>query len=407
MTQAIIALIIFLAIGLYTFYGYLKSFRISMKKLLLIYGVSLAVMITGFSLMWQRQVDNYASVSQFINIFISLSLAVFLALFFSTIIYFIADVIRFLRWGIKSLIRRKNTRFISRSKASGFVAFSFSALLLILIMYGTIWGFTHYKVHTVQFQHEKIPEAFDGFKIVQVSDMHLGTFSSIKQVEKGLELIEKQQADIIVFTGDMVNNISTEASPYIDALKEVTAPFGKYAILGNHDYAHYAGDLTELEMQTDTENLRNIIEQMGFEMLENEHEVIHKSNDSIIVAGVENWGIAPFPQYGDLDKALNGVKNKQFIVLLSHDPSHWDEQVLEYPVDIALTLSGHTHGMQFGIELGGYKWSPVQYRYGKWAGLYQNNKKYLYVNRGFGGIGFPGRVGIRPEITVIELKSKN
>jgi hypothetical protein len=146
---------------------------------------------------------------------------------------------------------------------------------------------------------------------------------------------------------------------------------------------------------------------MGFEMLENEHEVIHKSNDSIIVAGVENWGIAPFPQYGDLDKALNGVKNKQFIVLLSHDPSHWDEQVLEYPVDIALTLSGHTHGMQFGIELGGYKWSPVQYRYGKWAGLYQNNKKYLYVNRGFGGIGFPGRVGIRPEITVIELKSKN
>ncbi|MCF8362831.1 MAG: metallophosphoesterase [Prolixibacteraceae bacterium] len=309
--------------------------------------------------------------------------------------------------GLRSLIRRKITRFVSHSKASGFIAFSFSALLLILIMYGTIWGFSNYKTHTVQFQHENIPEAFDGFKIVQISDMHLGTYGSIKQVEKGLKLVKKQQADLIVFTGDMVNNISTEATPYVDVLKNITAPFGKYAILGNHDYAHYAGDLTELKMQTDTENLRKIIKQMGFEMLENEHEVIHKSNDSIILAGVENWGIAPFPQYGDLDKALKGLKNNNFVVLLSHDPSHWDKQVLQHPVDIALTLSGHTHGMQFGIELGGYKWSPVQYRYGKWAGLYQHNKKFLYVNRGFGGIGFPGRVGIRPEITVIELKSKN
>jgi hypothetical protein len=407
MIQAIITLIIFLAIGLYTFYGYLKSFSISIKKLLLIYGVSLAAMITGFIIMWQRQVENYANTSAVTNIFISLSVVVFLALFFSTVIYFISDVIRFFRWLIGSLINKKITRFVSRSKVSGFIAFSFSALLLILIMYGTIWGFSHYKVHTVQFQHDNIPEAFDGFKIVQISDMHLGTFSSIKQVEKGLRLVEKQQADMIVFTGDMVNNISTEASPYIDAMKGLTAPFGKYAILGNHDYAHYAGDLTELEMQTDTENLRKIIKQMGFEILENEHEVIQKSNDSIIVAGVENWGIAPFPQYGDLDKALNGVENKQFIVLLSHDPSHWDEQVLKYPVDIALTLSGHTHGMQFGFELGGYKWSPVQYRYDKWAGLYQKNKKYMYVNRGFGGIGFPGRVGIRPEITLIELQSKN
>lgn len=407
MIQAIIALIIFLAIGLYTFYGYMKSSIISIKKLLLIYGLSLVAMITGFSLMWQRQVENYANTSPVINLFISISFAVFLALFFSTVIYFIADVIRFFRWGIRSLIERKITRFVSRSKASSFIAFSFSALLLILIMYGTIWGFSHYKVHTVQFQHEKIPEAFDGFKIVQISDMHLGTFGSIKQVEKGLKLVKEQQADLIVFTGDMVNNISTEAIPYVDVLKNITAPFGKYAILGNHDYAHYAGDLTELEMQTDTENLREIIKQMGFEMLENEHEVIHKSNDSLILAGVENWGIAPFPQYGDLNKALKGVKSNNFVVLLSHDPSHWDKQVLQHPVNIALTLSGHTHGMQFGIELGGYKWSPVQYRYGKWTGLYKDNKKYLYVNRGFGGIGFPGRVGIRPEITVIELKSKN
>ncbi|MDA3817069.1 MAG: metallophosphoesterase [Prolixibacteraceae bacterium] len=407
MTQAIITLIILSAIGLYTFYAYLKSFSISMKTLIFIYGVSLSAMITGFILMWQRQVENYANVSTLTNFLISISFAVFLALFFSTVIYFIADIIRFIKWGIRSIIKRKITRFVSRSKISGFIAFSFSALLLILIMYGTIWGFSHYKVHTVQFQHEKIPEAFDGFKIVQISDMHLGTFSSIKQVEKGLELIKKQQADIIVFTGDMVNNISTEASPYIEALKEITAPFGKYAILGNHDYAHYAGDLTEIEMQTDTENLRKIIKQMGFEMLKNEHEVIQQNNDSIILTGVENWGIAPFPKYGDLDKALNGVKNNKFVVLLSHDPSHWDEQALQYPVDIALTLSGHTHGMQFGFEVGGYKWSPVQYRYGKWAGLYQDNKKYLYVNRGFGGIGFPGRVGIRPEITVIELNSKN
>ncbi|MDA3880174.1 MAG: metallophosphoesterase [Prolixibacteraceae bacterium] len=407
MKAAIITLIIFSAIGFYTFRGYLKSLKISVKKLILIYGISFTVLFSGFALIWQRQVENYANVSTMTNIFISLSVVVFLAFFFSTIFFFTDDLIRFLRWIIISIKKKRFANYTLRSKASGIVGLSFNTILLTLFMYGTLIGFTNYKAHKIQLNHENVPAAFNGFKIVQISDMHLGTFGSIKQVEKGLKLVEEQQADLIVITGDMVNNISTEATPYVDALKKLTAPHGKFAILGNHDYAHYAGDFTKLEMQTDTDNLREIIKQMGFQILENEHEIIRLINDSIIIAGVENWGIAPFPQYGDLDKALNGVHKNSFVVLLSHDPSHWEEQIINFPVNIELTLSGHTHGMQFGIETNNFKWSPVQYRYEKWTGMYQNGNKYLYVNRGFGGIGFPGRVGIRPEITVIELLKSN
>lgn len=402
----IIFLLIIIGIKAYAYMGFRSSLSIKHGKLMAIFASMLLVFVGGIFFMWLRQQMNYSNASMPTNLLSGMVLLVFFMLIFSLLVYAIEDIARIFIWSTRSLALKKAALYPKREKTSARIVITLGAVAFIFIFYGILFGFTHYKVHRIVVEHEDIPKSFDGFTIAQLSDMHLGTFGNIKQVEKGLKLLQNENPDLLLFTGDLVNNLSAEAIPYIDLMKAVKAPYGKFAVLGNHDYAHYAGQLAKTDQKTDELKLRNILNRMGFTILENRNTAIHRGNDSIVIAGVENWGIAPFPQYGDLSKALTGVSDSNYVVLLSHDPSHWNEQVLDFPVPVELTLSGHTHGMQMGIEMVNFKWSPVQYRYRNWSGMHEQDGKFLYVNRGFGGIGFPGRIGIRPEITIIELRSK-
>ena len=240
---------------------------------------------------------------------------------------------------------------------------------------------------------------------MQISDIHSGSFTDIKAVQHGVEMIIKEEVDLILFTGDLVNNMSSEMEPYIHLFSKLNAPLGVYSVLGNHDYGDYIRWPQDgLSKEGNLEKLKNIHANMGWRLLLNEHVVLKKEGDEIALLGIENWGSkARFTKYGKMDLAYVGTEKYPFKILMSHDPSHWEAQVLpEYPA-VDLMLSGHTHGMQFGVDLPGFKWSPVQYMYKQWSGLYKSGKQQLYVNPGFGFIGYPGRVGILPEITILEL----
>ncbi|SDJ70744.1 hypothetical protein SAMN04487898_10451 [Pedobacter sp. ok626] len=283
-----------------------------------------------------------------------------------------------------------------------FAAFLFLLTILIFI-YGIIKGKYAYRVikHTLFF--DDLPQNFDGFTITQISDVHAGSFQNPKAVQRGIDLIKAQQSDLFVFTGDLVNNKAEEIKPWISYFSQIKAPFGQFSILGNHDYGDYIKWESETEKSTNLQLLKKYHQELGFRLLLDEHVTLHKDTEQIILAGVENWGIG-FGERGDLNKAMIDVRPNDFKILLSHDPTHWDEEVKKLPSKIHLTLSGHTHGMQFGIEAFGIKWSPVKYRYSHWAGIASENGRYLNINRGFGFLGFSGRIGIWPEITVIELK---
>ena len=282
-----------------------------------------------------------------------------------------------------------------------------STVPFLSFLYGITKGKYNYKVITVPVYSPNLPEAFEGYKVVQISDVHAGSFDSKRQVKKGIELINKQQADLFVFTGDLVNNYSAEIKPFISIFKAIKVRDGKYSITGNHDYGDYVKwDSKELKAQN-FKDLMTYHKEMDFKLLMNEHVVIKKGDESIVVVGIENWGVAPFPEHGDLAKATKGLTDNEFKLLLSHDPSHWDEEVKDNKMNFDLTMCGHTHGMQFGFDLGTFfKWSPVKYKYEKWSGLYEKAGQFLYVNKGFGFLGFPGRVGMWPEITIFELKKK-
>ena len=276
-----------------------------------------------------------------------------------------------------------------------------SALLI-----GMIRGKYNYKVIKHQLSFERLPVDFHGFKIIHISDFHCGSFDNKKKFSYGIDLINQQNADIILFTGDMVNNIADEILPWKELISSLKAPYGKYAVLGNHDY----GDYTAWDKQEDKiNNFKKLIaleNEMGFTVLNNRNEKIKIKDSSIDLLGVENWG-SGFKQKGNLDMALGGTKPEDFKILMSHDPTHWQEKVLVHQQKIDLTLSGHTHGMQFGIEIPGIiKWSPAKYRYKHWAGIYQEFDQLINVNRGFGFLAYPGRVGIYPEITCITLQKQ-
>jgi len=275
-------------------------------------------------------------------------------------------------------------------------------------LFGTlVYGFGNkyrYQVRRVGLSYDNLPSVFRGMKIVQVSDIHSGSFTNKKAVLKGVEKVLKEQPDLILFTGDLVNNISSEMDDYIDVFSRLKAPLGVYSVLGNHDYGDYVHWESPEHKKANLERLKQIHAELGWRLLMNEHVILEKDGNKITLIGIENWSAkARFAKYGDLKKAYAGTGPGSFKILMSHDPSHWKAEVLkEYP-DISLMLSGHTHGMQFGVEVPGFKWSPVQYVYKEWAGLYEQGTQKLYVNRGFGFIGYPGRVGILPEITVLEL----
>ena len=282
-----------------------------------------------------------------------------------------------------------------------------AAIPFLGLIFGLTGGRHYYKIHRETLFFDDLPKTFDGFTITQISDVHSGSFTSAKGVQKGLGLVNAQKSDLILFTGDLVNNMASEMDPWIPAFSTLKAPFGKYSILGNHDYGDYVRWESEAHQYANLNRLKNVHKEIGFRLLLNEAVSIDKDGQSISLIGVENWGKGGFHKYGDLDKATADVPAGSFKILMSHDPSHWDAVTLDHQKHIHLTLAGHTHGMQFGIELFGFKWSPVKYIYKQWAGLYEKGGKYLYVNRGFGFLGLKGRVGIWPEITVITLKKGN
>lgn len=287
------------------------------------------------------------------------------------------------------------------------IAFVIAALPFLSFLYGITKGKYNYKVIKVPLYFEDLPKEFDGYKVVQISDIHSGSFDSKKQVQKGINLINKQDADVVLFTGDLVNNYASEIKPFIPLFKQIKAKDGKYSITGNHDYGDYVRWNSKDEKQANFNNLIEHHGQMDFKILMNEHIKIKREEKEIAIVGIENWGLPPFPQFGDLKKATQELDTDSFKLLLSHDPSHWDAEVVDYAMHFNLTMSGHTHGMQFGFDIKKIiKWSPVKYKYPKWAGLYEQNNQFLYVNKGFGFLGFPGRVGMWPEITVFELKHK-
>ncbi|MFK8038374.1 MAG: metallophosphoesterase [Crocinitomicaceae bacterium] len=265
-----------------------------------------------------------------------------------------------------------------------------------------IGGAYRYKVRNTKLAFSNLPKAFSGLKIVQISDIHSGSFYNKEAVKKGVQMIIDQKPDVVFFTGDIVNSLATEMDNYYDVFEKITAPMGVYSILGNHDYGDYEQWPNDEARNQNFENIKAIHGKLGWQLLLDEHIYLEKDNEKIAVIGVENWG-SGFHKIGDLAKAYQNCES-EFKILLSHDPTHWDEEVTKEYLDIDLTLSGHTHGAQMGIETHGFKWSPIQFRYSKWAGLYQKDNQHLYINRGFGFLGYPGRIGIWPEITVLELE---
>ncbi len=323
-----------------------------------------------------------------------------------TLIFLTQDIFRIIIQGIKKIARPQQKASIpSRRKFITQAALGIAAIPFFSILYGMVKGRYNFHVIKQPVYFDDLPDAFDGFKILQISDLHCGSFDDREKIAYGIDLINEQDYDLFVFTGDLVNSLANEVEPWTDEFKRIKNPkYGKYSILGNHDYGEYVKFANEAEKEKNFTEIKNQHQKINFNLLLNQHVRIQKDEAEIALVGVENWGLN-FKKAGDLQKASQGLSANDFKVLLSHDPSHWDAEVNQHSSKYHLTLSGHTHGMQFGIEIPNYiKWSPIQYLYKQWAGLYEKGQRYIYVNRGFGYHAYAGRVGIMPEITVLELK---
>ncbi len=321
----------------------------------------------------------------------------------------IEDIVRLIQGGyvgiqkMRHVIGSEDLHMWGRRKFVSQVALGVAAIPFIGTAWGMIKGKYDYRVHNVKIAFKDLPDAFHGFKITQLSDIHSGSLDDVAAVRRGIELANAQKSNVVVFTGDLVNNVATEMDPWIEHFSQLDAPHGKFSILGNHDYGDYVQWPSEEAKAKNLQDLKEVHGKIGFRLLLNESLHLEKDGEKIALIGVENWGKRGFVKHGDLDKAIAPIEDSTFKVLLSHDPSHWEAVTVPHEKKVHLTLAGHTHGMQFGIEIPGIKWSPVKYIYPQWAGLYPKEGQYIYVNRGFGFLGFPGRVGILPEITVIEL----
>jgi predicted MPP superfamily phosphohydrolase len=328
----------------------------------------------------------------------------------SVIFFLVDDIRRLIQWVAGKLFFR-NTE--GEQLAEGGITRSAFLSWLGLAAGGTlfgslVYGFSNkynYEVRRVKMAFDNLPSAFKGLKIVHISDIHAGSFANKNAVMRGVKKIMDEKADLILFSGDLVNDRATEMEEYMDVFSQLKAPMGVYSTFGNHDYGDYVSWPFEgVSKQQNLINLAKVHAELGWRLLMNEHVVLEKNGEEIALLGIENWSNkARFPKHGRMDLAYSGAEKYPFKILMSHDPSHWHAQVIPQYTDVDLTLSGHTHGMQFGVEIPGFHWSPVQYVYKEWAGLYEEGKQKLYVNRGYGFIGYPGRVGILPEITVIEL----
>ncbi len=340
--------------------------------------------------------------------------AILLGLFFGKLItavfILIDDIRRGLQWvaGKTFFNNTEGADFqdgvrISRSRFLSWLGIAVGGGLFGTLLYGFSNKY-NYQIKRVSLHFKNLPPLFKGLKIVQISDIHSGSLTDQAAVQHGIDQIMQLQPDLILFTGDLVNNKADEMEDLLHVFSQLKAPMGVYSVLGNHDYGDYVQWASPLEREKNLTKLKETHARLGWNLMQNEHKLFEKEGQQIALLGVENWSAkARFPKYGRLKEAYAGVENVPFKILMSHDPSHWDAEVIPKYSDIDLMLSGHTHGMQFGIEVPWLKWSPVQYVYKQWAGLYQSGAQKLYVNRGFGFIGYPGRVGILPEITVLEL----
>ena len=325
-----------------------------------------------------------------------------------TLIFIIQDFFRSVKALWKKLNRPKQKiELPGRRKFVTQAALGLAAIPFFSILYGMVKGKYNFHVIKQPVYFDDLPDAFDGFKILQISDLHCGSFDDREKIAYGIDLINAQDYDLFVFTGDLVNSLAEEVDPWISALRNIKTPqYGKYSILGNHDYGEYMHFDTEAEKEANFVGIKNRHKKIDFELLLNQNVKLQKDGEEIALVGVENWGLS-FKRVGDLKKASEGLTDKDFKVLLTHDPSHWDAEVNTHPNNYHLTLAGHTRGMQFGIEIPNVvKWSPIKYLYKQWAGLYEKSQRFIYVNRGFGFHAYAGRVGIMPEITVLELKKR-
>jgi hypothetical protein len=338
---------------------------------------------------------------------IGLMLLVYVPKFVITVIMFGEDIFRFFEGLLRTFLGDdKPASFLpNRRKFISQIALGVAAIPFSSLLYGITIGKYNFKIRKKTLFFDDLPESFDGFKITQISDIHSGSFDDTNKIQYAVDLINEQETDVILFTGDIVNALATEMDPWISTFKGIKTPqFGKFAVLGNHDYGTYFHWDSDEEKDKNFEDIKKIHEKIDFKLMLNEHVSLKKGLEEIKLIGVENWG-KHFGEKGDLAKATEGINKEDFKILMSHDPSHWNDKVQHDDHNYHLTLSGHTHGFQFGIEIPGWlKWSPVQYVYKQWAGLYENKGRFIYVNRGFGFHAYPGRVGIMPEITVLELK---
>ena len=356
----------------------------------------------GIILYWILTFNKASRDHQQIQLMVSAMMIFVLPKLLSVIFLLIGDFTRFVEFGFKYFTAKENY-FPERRKFISTTALAAAGIFSALAIDGIIFGKYRHTARKVKLKLKNLPKSFKGYKIVQISDVHSGSFFHPEKLQHAIDLINEQNADLVLFTGDMVNNYADEFLPFIPLFKSIKAKDGKFSVLGNHDYGDYGSWKSIEEKAQNIPNLEKYEKEAGFTLLRNEHISIEKNGEKIYILGVENWGIPPFPQFGDLDKTVSGIPRDAVKILMSHDPTHFDEVVKHHPSNVQLTLSGHTHGMQFGIDLKNFKWSPVKFKYPKWADLYESAGKYLYVNRGFGVLAFPGRVGVNPEITVFEL----
>ncbi|HPE82112.1 MAG: metallophosphoesterase [Aequorivita sp.] len=340
--------------------------------------------------------------------FFGIFLAVFVPKLILIVFMFGEDIARFFVGIFMKIAGSNETSFMaSRRKFVSTIALGIAAIPFASLIYGMVQGKYNYKVLKYALEFDDLPDEFDGFTLTQISDVHSGSFDNHNKVEYAVNLINEQQSDVILFTGDLVNNIADEMNDWKQLFSTLKAKEGVFSVLGNHDYGDYVSWESASGKAENLEKLKMLQKEMGWNLLLNENRYLDRNGQKIALIGVENWGENGFKQAGDLDKACKGISDSDFKILMSHDPSHWQAKVKRDPRHFHLTLSGHTHGMQFGIEIPGIiKWSPIKYRYKNWAGIYEEFGRYINVNRGFGFLGYPGRVGIWPEITVIQLKKK-
>ena len=340
-------------------------------------------------------------------IYTSLFFILFIAKLIGSIPLIIDDILRVFRYVFSFFNNSQYTHDVSRLDFLKKSALIVSGTLFSTLLIGMQWGRYNFKKNYQDIFIHNWPSDLENYKIIQISDLHLGSFNDVGKLEEVVEMINDEKPNIVVFTGDLVNNYYHEAIPYVNTLKKIEAKDGKFSILGNHDYCDYV--MLKRSSKKWKENFKQLLaleKEVGFDLLLNESRTMALSNNRFNIVGVENWGSGNFNKDGDLDKAMKDVDIKIPTILLSHDPSHWNEVVRESKYNIELQLSGHTHGMQFGIEIPGFKWSPAQYRYKEWAGLYKIDNNQVYVNRGLGHLGYAGRVGIMPDISVLNIKKE-